>query len=68
MHGCTIAEIESLLRRGAHGFPRKIGDGKWIIEGRGDGGRMIRVIFVRDPDRTVFVIHAMPLITRRRRR
>jgi len=44
-HGCTPAEIEAVVRNGGRGFPRKIGGGKWMVEGRGQGGRAVRVIF-----------------------
>ena len=67
-HGCTLEEIERVVNRGGRGFPRKMGDEKWLVQGRGIGDRFIEVLFLRDPDRTVFVIHAMPLTTRRRRR
>jgi hypothetical protein len=67
-HGCIIAEIESLVRYPGRGFPLKREQDKGLVIGRGIGGRVIRVIYVLDPDRTVFVIHAMPLTTRRRRR
>ncbi len=73
-HGCTIPEIETVVRQAAHGFPRGKEDDKYLVQGRGVGARMIQVIFVYD-DReegetldTVYVIHAMPLTTRRRRR
>jgi uncharacterized DUF497 family protein len=66
-HGCTIQEIQSVVRNAGHGYPRKSGDGKQLVIGRGVGGRFIRVLFVYDPDRTMYVIHAMPLTTRRRR-
>jgi uncharacterized DUF497 family protein len=65
-HGCTMAEIESVVLKNLPG--RKVGDGKIMIEGRGSGSRLLRVVFVLDPDRTFFVIHAMPLTTRRHRR
>ena len=84
-HGCKVQEIESVtsaqLRRGAVGQAR---NSAFRVEGRGQGGRLIEVIFggrileiafVIDPpdasvmyDRTFYVIHAMPLTTRRRRR
>ena len=38
-----------------------------MVVGRGQAGRMIRVIYLLDEDRTYFVIHAMPLTLRRRR-
>jgi len=66
-HGCTIEEIQMVVRNAGRGFPRKIGDDKQLVIGRGSGGRFIRVIFVLDADRTMYVIHAMPLTTRRRR-
>jgi hypothetical protein len=49
---------------------RKAGDEKWIVRGRGQGDRLIQVIFVEDLEGndTLFVIHAMPVSTRRRRR
>jgi hypothetical protein len=37
------------------------------VEGRGQGDRIIDIIFVLDEDETVYMIHAMPLTTRRRR-
>ncbi len=67
-HGCTIDEIEWVVNHRGRGFPRKQGNGKWLVEGRGIGDRMIEVIFLRNPYPTVYVIHAMPLTTRRRRR
>ena len=68
-HGCTIDEIESVVRRGGRGFPRKIGNGKYQVVGRGSGNRMVEVVYIRDPQPadTLYVIHAMPLTLRRRR-
>lgn len=68
-HGCTIAEIEMVVRREVRSRrDRKVGNGKWFVEGRGIDDRMIRVVFVYDdPERTtIYVIHAMPLTTRRK--
>ena len=62
-----MAEIESVVRNAHRGFPRKAGNGKWLVEGLGTGGRIVRVIYLRDEDGRAFVIHAMPLTTRRRR-
>ena len=67
-HGCTIEEIQRIVRNSGRGFPRYIGNGKWRVVGRGTGDRMVEVIFVDDPgEDTIYVIHAMPLTTRRRR-
>lgn len=67
-HGCTISQIEFVVRHAGRGFPRKIGDEKRLVVGRTPDGELIRVIFVLDPDRTTYVIHAMPVTVRRRRR
>jgi hypothetical protein len=67
VHGCSVPEIESAVRNAERGFPRKIGDAKWRVQGRGVGGRMIDIVYVLDLDATIYVIHAMPLTTRRRR-
>jgi len=67
-HGCSIDEIESVMRSVARGFPRKLDKAKWLVIGRGQGGRVVKVIYLLDDDGAAFVIHAMPLTTRRRRR
>lgn len=66
-HGCTVEEIEFVVRNAGRGWPRKGENGKYTVEERGQGGRMIRVIYVIDPEGTLYVIHAMPLTTPRRR-
>lgn len=66
-HGCTVGEIESVVVNGGRGFPRKTGDDKWLVRGRGTGGRLVQVVYVVSPADTIYVIHAMPLTTRRRR-
>ena len=66
-HGCSIREIESVAANPGRGFPRKSGRGKLLVVGRGQGDRMIEVIYTLDDDGTAFVIHAMPHTTRRRR-
>ena len=65
-HGCTVAEIESIVSHPGRGYPREIGDEKLYVVGRGRGGRFMQVIYIID-DGLIFVIHAMPLTTRRRR-
>ncbi len=68
-HGCDYREAESVVRRPSRGFPRKIGDGKWLVEGRGQGDRLLKVIYIFSPPGVIYVIHAMPLrIGRRHRR
>ena len=66
-HGCTATEMESVIRHVGRGFPRKVGNGRLLVQGRGEGGRMIEVIYFLDEDGAAVVIHGMPLTTRRRR-
>ena len=66
-HGCTISEIESVVRNPPRGYPRHTGDEKLMVIGRGQGGRLVQVGYVVDDEGPIFVIHAMPLTTRRRR-
>jgi hypothetical protein len=67
-HGCSIPEIESVVRQAGRGYPRRCGPGKLLVVGRGQGGRPVKVIYVLDDDGTAFVIHAMPMTTGWRRR
>ena len=65
-HGCTPAEAEQAVNHPARGFPQRDGE-KRLVRGRGQGDRWVQVVYLIDPDGTIFVIHAMPLISRRRR-
>ena len=65
-HGCTVAEVECVVNHPPRGYPIRDGD-KRRVHGRGQGDRFVQVVYVIDPDGTLFVIHAMPLIGRRRR-
>ena len=66
-HGGSIQEVEAFVRNAGRGFPRKKDGKKWLVIGRGIGGRVVRVFYVFDEDGPAFVIHAMPMTTRRRR-
>jgi uncharacterized DUF497 family protein len=66
-HGVSVEEAERVVNNAGHPYPQHRGDGKWLVIGRGQGDRPIEVIYVDDFDGTIFVIHAMPLTTRRRR-
>ncbi len=67
-HGVEPAEAEMVVRRARPPFPEQIGDDKLLVMGTGHGGRFLQVIYVLDPDDTVFVIHARPLTEREKRR
>lgn len=67
-HGVECVEVEQIVRQARQPFPREIGDGKFYVIGRGSGGRFLQVIYLLDPDDTVFVIHARPLTNREKKR
>jgi uncharacterized DUF497 family protein len=60
-HGVSVEEAERVVRNARRPYPRKIGEGKWLVEGRGQGDRVVKAIYVIDPEETLFIIHAMPL-------
>jgi hypothetical protein len=39
-----------------------------LVQGQGQGGRFLQIIYVLDPADTVFVIHARPLTDREKKR
>ena len=65
-HGVSVYEAERVVRNAKRPYPRDVGDEKWLVEGRGQGDRFVRVIYLVDADNRIYVIHAMPLTTRRR--
>lgn len=60
-HGVSRAEAEAVVRRPPRGYPRKRGEGRFLVQGRGQGGRIVQVVYFIDPDGKHYVIHAMPL-------
>lgn len=68
IHGVAADEAEAVVETARSPFPRMIEDDKWIVWGRGSGGRLLQVVFLIDPDDTVFIIHARPLSEKERRR
>lgn len=66
-HGCSVEEIQSVVRNATRPYPAKDGEGKWVVVGRGTGGRFIQVIYLIDPHPFAYVIHAMPVTPKGRR-
>ena len=66
-HGVTPEEAERVVRLAKAPYPQSRADGRWIVWGRGDGGRLLQVIFVGDRVE-VYVIHARPLTEQEKRR
>jgi hypothetical protein len=67
-HGVWPHEAEQVVRQARSPYPLYRADGKWLVWGRGQGGRYLQVVFVLDEDEAVFVIHARPLTNREKRR
>lgn len=67
-HGVEPDEAETVVARAAAPYPLERADEKWLVWGRGRGGRFLQVVFVFDEDDTVFVIHARPLTEDEKRR
>jgi len=60
-HGVAPEEAEGVVRRARPPYPQLQGDGKWLVVGRGLGGRWIQVAYVIEDDgQTTYVIHARP--------
>ena len=67
-HGVDPCEAEQVVGNARPPFPLYRGDGKWLVWGRGRGGRLLQVAFVIDEDDSVYVIHARALTDREKRR
>lgn len=66
-HGIEPGDAEFVVRYATRPFPSYQGSGKWLVRGQTESGRYIQVIYVVDPDETLFVIHARPLKIREKR-
>lgn len=67
-HGVMPTEAESVVENARRPFPREMENEKYLVWGRGRGGRLLQVIYIFSPDDVVFVIHARPLTDREKRR
>ena len=67
-HGVLPEEAERVILTARRPFPLARADDKWLVWGRGKGGRWLQVVYVLDENDTVFVIHARPLTDREKRR
>jgi uncharacterized DUF497 family protein len=65
-HGVTSEEAEYLVNHARRPYPRQIREGKFYVGGQAADGTYMQVIFVLDPDETIYVIHARPLTDRER--
>ena len=67
-HGIEPEEAEEVVLNARSPFPLGQDDGKYLVWGPAASGRLLQVVFVLDPDDTVFVIHARPLTDKEKKR
>lgn len=67
-HGVEPWEAEYVVRNARSPYPQRREDEKWLVTGRGSGGRFLQVVFLLDDDDVVYVIHARPLTDKEKRR
>jgi hypothetical protein len=60
-HGVTVDEAEYLICHARSPYPRRLGERKFLVRGQTAAGEYLQAIFIVDPDKTIFVIHARPL-------
>ncbi len=67
-HGVDPHEAERVVTGAKAPYPLRYPDDKFLVRGRGRGGRLLQVIYILDHDETVYVIHARPLTEPEKRR
>ena len=67
-HGVSPEEAEGVCRNARRPFPLRREDEKWLVCGRGSGGRFLQVIYLHDDDGTIYIIHSRPLTDREKQR
>jgi uncharacterized protein len=67
-HGVDPDEAEQVVLDACSPFPLMQDDDKYLVWGPTEPGRLLQVVFVIDPDATVFVIHARPLTEKEKAR
>jgi uncharacterized DUF497 family protein len=60
-HGVDREEAEMVVTQARQPYPTVRPNDKYLVIGRGKGGRFLQVIYVLDEDGTVYIIHARPL-------
>jgi len=67
-HGVSREEAQYVVRRAKPPYPREVGNEKWLVWGRGAGGRFLQVIYSYDPDETIYILHSRPMTESEKRR
>ena len=67
-HGVEPWEAEYVVRNASAPYPQEREDDKWLVIGRGSGGRFLQVVYVVDSNDVNYIIHARPLADKEKRR
>jgi uncharacterized DUF497 family protein len=67
-HGVRISDAEFLVEHPTRGYPRHVGDQKFLVRGRTATGLYAQVAYIFDPPGVVYVIHCRPLTDSEKRR
>lgn len=57
-HGVSPREAELVVRTARRPFPRRATDDRFLVWGRGTGGRLVQVVFLIDSEYSIYIIHA----------
>lgn len=60
-HDVSPTEAEEVVIGARSPFPLVQADEKYLVWGPAESGRLLQIVFVIDPDDSVFVIHGRPL-------
>ena len=60
-HGVGPQEAEEVVRSAKRPYPRHQGNEKYRVRGQTASGQYLQVIYLIDPGKTLYVIHARPL-------
>jgi len=63
-HGIFVEDAEFLVRHARRPYPRRMGQGKFLVRGQTATGLYIQVMYIFDPEDVRDVIHARPLTDR----
>jgi uncharacterized DUF497 family protein len=67
-HGVEPEEAEEAVGNARPPYPRKDLDGRWLVQAQSDGGRFLQVVYLVDPEGTLFIIHSRPLTEREKKK
>lgn len=63
-HGVSPREAEYVVNHARPPFPRKIGDGRYLVQDQTADSSYLQVIYIFSPPGVIFVIHARRLTAR----